>query len=212
MPVRTLKKSFYVIAFIALLFGIGIGMFVEYSLLLNQNRFIKHHNIYFYDSQKKIDQWFREAEQMDTVYLDSLSAEEKKDSLIEFRKNIPLVVIDQFAIFQNSSTGGYQITERNPNRPIAEFSIENSGQVTRRLDSRVLEDSMLPHATAFFTYAKDGSFVKGLYSTANQDGTTNRIYIDTKGLGLFDTMIINERGKRVVHEMNGMTWEVKPEK
>ena len=112
----------------------------------------------------------------------------------------------RFAIFRNNDTGGYLITERRFDQTVAEFEINHVGLETRRLDSRVLDDSILPHATTFFTYSEDGSYVRGLYSVQNNDGTINRIYVDSEGAGQFDTMIVNENGNRATYKMAGMSW------
>ena len=187
--------------------GIGIGMFLEHPSTLAQRQFIKN-NIYLYDSQEKLDQWFRDFEKdfVDSAIDMNLSKEKQNELLEKFRKDIPIAVVGKIGIFHNKNTGGYQLVECGPHNPIAELGVFPEGREFRQFSGRVLEGAIMPHAVVYFTYGKDEPFVKSTYMVGNKDGSINRIYVDADGTGQFDIMIVNEDGNPVRYKMEGMTW------
>ena len=191
------------------LFGIGVGVFFESLSTRAQRQFIEN-NIYLYDTQEKIDQWFQKVKKslIDLEVSPNFSDEEQTRLFEDLKKFVPIAMVGKIGIFYNRDADGYLLCEGGIHKPIAEFAVtaKNDAQEYRRLDSRVLEGSIIPHATIYFIYDNEGSYVKGGFFVNNRDSTLNRIYVDTNGDGLFDTMYVNDNGNRVIYEMEGMTW------
>ena len=51
--------------------------------------------------------------------------------------------------------------------------------------------------------------MKSTYMVGNNDGSINRIYMDSNGTGQFDQMVVPENGVPVLYMMVGMTWTKK---
>ena len=196
------------------LFGIGIGLFLERLSIQAQRQFIEN-TIYLSDTQEKIDQWFQNVEKdlIDLEVSQIISDEEQTELFVDFKKFVPIAVVDKIGIFYNRDADGYLLCEVGLHKPIAEFAVtaKYNVQEYRRHDSRVLEGSIIPHATINFYYINEGSYVKGGFFVNNRDSTLNRIYIDSNGDDLFDTMHVNDNGNRVIYKMAGMTWIKKDE-
>ena len=208
MKITGRKTILCILCLFIFLCGIGIGTLLEHPATRAQRLFVKN-SIYIYDTQEKIDQWFRSVEKnFDDPSL-SWSQKEYEDELKKFKKNIPVAVVGKIGIFHNNDTGEYHLVEHGFHKPIARLGIFHNGLEFRQVDSKVLENSIVPHATISFGYDKDGSYTRGTYIVQNKDTTIDRIYVDSKGTGQFDQMVVVENGKPVKYEMVGMTWTKK---
>jgi len=207
---RTITKSVILCVLCLFLFlgGITVGRRLQCSVLLKQEQFNRLNNIYLYDSQEKVEQWFRDMEDASRDWLGGLSEDEREEVLAEFRANIPLAVIGQLCIFHDHIKNCYSICERtNPTNIFVKSYWDNTGIRELYFHSKTSKGWVLPHTTCSFDYNEDGTYVCGTYITVFQDGSINRFYTDTKGNGQFDRMtILSEDGSPVVYEMKNMTW------
>ena len=190
---------------------ICIGIWTERSAHKNQQQFYEANNIYLYDSQGKIDIWFQSVEKSHAEIGADFSKERLEESLVEFKKYIPLVAVGPFGIFYNKDVNGYRILERNVGEShvrtfVFELVTNRAGQETRTIDSKVLDGWIVPHASSVFRYSEDGSFIRGLYSTSFKDGKFNRIYVDTDGTGQFDSVFVYEGENRVKYKLAETAW------
>jgi len=203
----TVKKVvLYILCLFAIICSINIGRFLERSAAQKQQQFSRTNSIYLYDSQKKIEQWLQDVENAYTDWNIDWDKEERENLLAKIKECPPLAVVGPFGIFHDSSRNTYLVGKPNTDNPIAEICVDNDGQETRILDSKVLKGWIVPHASCIFKYDENGAFVQGMYSTSFQDNKINRIYVDSNGTGQFDKMIISEDGVRTVYKMIGKTW------
>ena len=208
MKIKGKKIILCILCLFMFLCGIGIGAFLEHPSTRAQRLFVEN-NIYLYDTQEKIDQWFRDFEGnfVDASIDMNLSKEEQKELLEKFKNDIPIAIVGKIVILHNNGTGGYQLFENGCGNPIAELGVYRPGREFRRVDSRVLGDTMMPHAIIFFNYDEEGAYVRGSYMVMNKDSTINRIYIDSDGTGQFDQMIVSDDNDAPIrYRMKGMTW------
>lgn len=199
------KAILCILCLFVFLGGIGIGWRLGHLTSLQQQQFNSLHAIYLYDSQEKVEQWFRDVEDTSS-WIMGLSKKEKEEVLVELKENTPLAVIGPFGIFHNHDTNEYVIRERESFHTIVQSFIGNTRQGMMIVHSKTLKDWEQPHAVITFTYDEGGAFVRGKYCTTLPDGMINRIYVDSNGNGQFEQMIVLENSVPVVYKMVNMTW------
>jgi len=165
-------------------------------------------NLYVYDTEQKLEDFYKSWQRQ---YLDKTGlSPEAREWIAELREQgRPLVAVGPFAIFVDNDGNRFSIRELQPLwLPLVELEFHEQSKYLHLISS--LEKSwVLPRFRAFFHYSEDGVYEKGTVSVHRKNGMPERVYFDTKRIGVFDVMHVYDYDSRVtnIYTLNGLSWE-----
>ena len=169
--------------------------------------------VYVYDTQQKLEDYYKmvEREFIDYTGVGPGGYTEKKalDLLLSER---PLVTVGPFAIFVDNggklSVREIQSLKQERGLLLPLVELKNDGQSKcLRLFSSSEKDRKVPRFSASLYYSEGGMYERSWFAVHREDGTFERVYIDTKGIGVFDIMCVFENGMQTTYHLNGLSWE-----
>jgi len=126
----------------------------------------------------------------------------------------PLAAVGPFAVFVNHEGDKFSVHEMQSLRqekgmflPLVELEFGEQSKRLYLLSSQE-KDCPLPRFRALLNYSGDGTYEGGVFSIHREDGTVERVYTDSKGVGVFDVMNVFENGVRFIYSLNNLTWEL----
>jgi len=160
--------------------------------------------IYLYDTEQKIEDYFR-------VYLDELGLHPESPqgrSRIDFMRRLarPLVRVGPFVVFANNDNSKFSVREQFS--PFALVELQSHEQTKRLILTGLAEkDWKLPRFSTQLTYSEDGIYKGGIFSVYKKKGWRNS-YFDNNGSGVFDRMNISNNDGMFRYRLNDLTWEL----
>ena len=174
--------------------------------------------VFVYDTEQKIEDYYTMFErQFSKEEGKPLESPEVKEFMAMVREQgRPLVAAGPFAVFVDNTGGTFSVRDISPKLegalffPFVELKISEQ---SKRLDliSSQEKGGKMPRFRAQFVYSKDGVYEKGSFAVHREDETLERIYIDSKGIGVFDLMRVFENDVQYVYSLNDLTWKLKRE-
>lgn len=194
------KISLYGIVILSVFF---LGLFQGW---LMREILARKRDIYVYDTEHKIDAYFKCQEA--SILATGLPREDPdvKDTLESIRKMPPLVAAGPILVFFDDKSGSYLVREKNVDNPIVEYQKSHELCDRQYLHSKVEKGWQLPRFSSVLFYSKDGVFEKGVFVIQEKDGRPIRAYRDTQGTGIFDEMEIFENGIMSLYRLKGLSW------
>jgi hypothetical protein len=165
-------------------------------------------HFYVFDTEQALEHFYREWER-DFFDRTGVSPEslEARERIARVRSERPLVEVGPFVVFVNNDNGEFSVREIQPSMlPLLELkSHEQSKRLT--FISSLEKGWKLPRFYAQLFYSEDGIYERGFFGVIREDATRERVYLDTKGTGVFDIKYVFENGVRHQYRLNGLTWE-----
>jgi hypothetical protein len=171
---------------------------------------------YAYDTEQKVEDFYKmfEIQFSEKTGLPPESPEVKEYmAMVRREQGRPLVAVGQFAVFVDNDGGKFSVREiqsvkqeANLLLPLVELKFSEQ---SKRLCffSSVEKCGRLPRFRTQLTYSADGIYEKGIFSVYKEDGTFERNYCDTQGIGVFNTKCVSENGALNIYHLNDLTWE-----
>ena len=168
---------------------------------------IQRCGVYVYGTQQEIENYYtmRERDFFNKTGFFPESCE-AREMIASIRSERPLVVVGPFAVFVDNNGGKFSVRERQSIMPLVELEIHEQSK-RLFLVSSIEKGCIVPRFTASLNYTEDGIYEKSGFSVHRENGTLERIYIDTKGIGIFDIMRVYENGVQFIYRLNDLTWE-----
>jgi hypothetical protein len=163
---------------------------------------------YVYDTAQKLDAF---STMMLQASLDEKLPPDDREYMIDrFTKKLrPLAVVGPVTVFIDTDSGAYLVSESREDVfvvPLLEIE-ENHNQIRMTFSSRIEKGfGKIARFGSMFYYTKDDKYERGDFFIHGGDGDM-KIFRDTKGIGVFDEMIIAENGIRDIYRLNGLSWE-----
>ena len=166
--------------------------------------------VYVYDTEQKLEDFYTmfERDFFDKTGFPPESPEAREFAVLVRKGGRPLVAVGPFAVFVEDDSGRFSVREIRSLMPLVE--LERNGQSKHLVLSSLLEKgSWLPRFQFSFFYSEEGIYKGGNFSVNREDGTVERLYMDTKKTGVFDVMHIldYEDGITNKYRLNGLSWE-----
>ena len=173
---------------------------------------------YVYDTEQKVEDFYTTIFERPFSEKTGLPPEspEVKEYMTAVREGFgrPLVAVEAFAIFVNPDGDKFSVHDNLLKEnalllPLVELKVSEQSKRLRLFSSQE-KGVTLPRFNAQFTYSKDGIYERGHFAVCREDGAPERMYFDSKGIGIFDVMIVfeHEHGVRFTYSLNNLTWEL----
>ena len=187
-----------------------LGMLLAYRLgclhgVQWRDELTQRTGVYVYDTQQKLDAYYKNVEK---AILDSgLPGELTSDAIDRRRRMRPLVVAGPIVVFFDDNDGSYEVCEEDFHKPFVFYNRSNERFDLLHLTTKVENDWKLSRFSSVLSYSKNGIYEGGAFSIRREDGHLVRTYLDTKGIGAFDEMLVYENEITNRYRLNGLSWE-----
>ena len=205
MTMRFLKN---ILCILALPFAFFLGFYQG----LRWHEGLTHRaGVYVYDTQQKLDAYYKMMEQtaLDGLGLFSESPIEDprvKEIFATLREERPLAVIGPLAVFLNNESGEYSVREKPLYSPLV--TIRHHKQSKRlQFNSSIEQGWAVPQFGWFTSYSEDGVYERGIFFVHKKNGMPTRTYFDEQGTGIFDVMQVYEDGVQTTYCLTDFSWE-----
>jgi len=164
-----------------------------------------------YDTEQKLEDYYKNMERVNLDEFELSSESPGGRMMISWvRENRPLVAVGPFIVFVGNDTGNFSVRETQSLIPL--IMMEDDGQSKQLVLLSSLEKSYrLPRFRATLAYSEDGIYERGRFAVHRENGTLERLYSDSKGIGVFDVMHVFENGVQFTYLLNYLTWELASE-
>jgi len=159
-----------------------------------------HQHVYLFDTEQKIADHYKT---METKQRPEYSF--ARQAMARRGRDQPLVTAGPFTIFVNNDTGEFSVHESQSPMDIVKMAIIGQTKFLR-LNGLLEEGRSFPRFGAVLSYSVDSVYKRGSVSLSD-DNRTLRTFVDSKGIGAFDTMEIWENNVKTDYRLNGLTWE-----
>lgn len=173
-------------------------------------------SVFVFDTEQKIEDFYRmfERDFSDENGLSSESHEVKEYmAMVRELQGRPLVTVGPFSIFVNNDGDRFSVHETQSVNseggrflPLVELEISEQSKRLIFVSSQE-KGGRLPRFYVQCFYSGDGIYNKGIFAVHGENGSPERIFFDTKGLGVFDMMYIFENGEMIKYRLNNLSWE-----
>jgi hypothetical protein len=203
---RRLRRIIKIVIYaLALLLAYCIGNFHGWE---SREALILRSGIYVYDTEQKLEEYYAAFERgfVDKTGFTPDSPATREYMVMTRRTGRPLVAIGPFSVFVYEDSGNFSVREMQSLLPLVE--LESNGQSKRlNFHSSLEKDWYLPRFAATFSYSEDGAYKWSSFMFQEKDGTIARHYLDTKGIGVLNRMVVFENGISTRYELKGLSWE-----
>ena len=195
------------------LFVFGLGFILSMLLYTDRQMDDFHLFVYAFDTKQKLADHYKmfERQFFDKTGLPPESPEAREWMALVKELGRPLVEVGSLAVFVNDN-GAFSVREIQSVKqesgwllPLIELENHEQSKYLRLYSSQEKGCGM-PRFHASLAYSEDGIYEKGSFSVHKEDGRLARIYVDTKGTGVFDEMHVHENNVRFIYRLNDLTW------
>jgi len=193
-----------VLCLLVLLFTFLLG---DFNGWVRREALIQKSGVYVYDTAQRLNDYSKMMEQ--SILDENLPPDRREHAIDEFTRRLrPLVVAGPVAVFIDTDSGDCLVSEVREGR----FGLdllrlqESHNQSRLSFFSRIEKGWEVSRLGSEICYFQDGVYEKGGFFIHSENGKLLRAYLDSKGTGVFDEMVVCENGILNTYHLNGLSW------